>query len=172
MGNLNPQILPSKSNENTRVGACEKEFELILKRHFGMCVFSQQELVVPKHERPYSADFLVVEPITNLHVDLEIDEPFAFGTREPIHCVGMDDYRNKCFLEANWIVLRFAEEQIVSQPLRCSRVLANVLYKYTANETWRELFKDVEKITPIYQWTDRKSKKLSRQEYRRKYLPQ
>ncbi|YAF99403.1 MAG: hypothetical protein AB3A66_30110 (plasmid) [Nodularia sp. CChRGM 3473] len=169
-GQFKPLILPSKSSENTRLGTCEKDFGLILRNYFDPHVFSQQQLLPPGHDRAYSADFLFVEASTNLHVDIEVDEPFAFETKEPIHCVGMDDYRNKCFVEANWIVLRFAEEQVKSQPLRCLRVLANVVSKYTGNDSWQLLFKDVERLTPIWQWTSQKSQKLKRNHYRQQYL--
>lgn len=168
LGNYQPVILPSESSENTRLGASELEFGKILKRHFD-CVFSQQQLLPLGHDRPYSADFVVVELNTGLHIDLEIDEPFSF-TGEQIHYVGVDDYRNKCFVDANWLVLRFAEEQIKSQPLRCLRVLANLIAKYTLNTTWQVLFQNVEPLTPIWQWTQAKSKKLEKQNYRQKYL--
>lgn len=169
LGNYQPVTLPLKSSENIRLGASELEFGKVLKHHFGSLVFSQQELLPPGHDRPYSADFVVVEPNTGLHIDLEIDEPFSF-TGEQIHYVGVDDYRNKCFVDANWLVLRFAEEQIKSQPLRCLRVLANLIAKYTLNTTWQVLFQDVEQITPMWQWTQKKSKKLHKQNYRQKYL--
>ncbi|MBD6620469.1 hypothetical protein FNW02_32990 [Komarekiella sp. 'clone 1'] len=168
-GKFQPLILPSESNESTRLGASELEFGKILQHHFGSCASSQQQFSPPCHDRPYSADFVVVEPNTNLHIDLEIDEPFSFSG-EQIHCVGMDDYRNKCFVDANWIVLRFAEEQVKSQPLRCLRVLANLIARYTNNTTSQELFQGIERLTPIWQWTQRKSKKLSGQNYRKQYL--
>lgn len=168
-GKFQPLILPSESNENTRLGASELEFGKILQHYFGSCASSQQQFSPPGHDRPYSADFVVVEPSTNLHIDLEIDEPFSFSG-EQIHCVGMDDYRNKCFVQANWIVLRFAEEQITSQPLRCLRVLANVIARYTLNTTYQSSFIDVQQLTPLFQWTQRKSQKLSRQNYRKQYL--
>ncbi|RCJ19086.1 hypothetical protein A6770_32415 [Nostoc minutum NIES-26] len=170
VGNLEPIVLPSKSNESTKLGASEMEFAAILQKYFEPYIFSQQQLLPLNHKAAYSADFLFVEPNTNLHIDLEIDEPFTFETHEPIHCVGMDDYRNKCFVQANWIVLRFAEEQVASQPLRCLRVLANVISKYTLNNSWQLLFKDVERLTPIWQWTANKSHELSRKNYRNFYL--
>jgi hypothetical protein len=170
LGKLTPTLLPSKSSDTTKLGASEFQFGQILEKHFAPHIYSQQELLPLNHQNAYSADFLFVEPNTNLHIDIEIDEPFSFATHEPIHCVGMDDYRNKCFVESNWIVLRFAEEQVSSQPLRCLRVLANVISKYTLNDSWQLLFKDVERLTPVWQWTLEKSKKLSKNNYRNGYL--
>jgi hypothetical protein len=31
---------------------------------------------------------------------------------------------NKCFVDASWLVIRFAEEQVSSQPERCARFIA------------------------------------------------
>jgi hypothetical protein len=168
-GNFQPLILPSESSGATRLGASELEFGSILKHYFGARALSQQQFLPSGHDRPYSADFVVVEPSTNLHIDLEIDEPFSFSG-EQIHCVGMDDYRNKCFVDANWLVVRFAEEQVKSQPLRCLRVLANLIARYTNDTTSQELFQDIERLTPIWQWTQKKSKNLLRQNYRKQYL--
>lgn len=165
-----PKTRPTKPSDNPKLGASEVEFGALLKFHFGSCVYPQIELLPPGHHRPYSADFLIVEPTTGLHIDLEIDEPFSFATKEPTHAVGMDDYRNKCFVEANWVVLRFAEEQIKSQPLRCLRMLANVIAPYTGNSQWQDSFVDVSPVTPMWQWTAPKSKKLSKKNYRSKYL--
>lgn len=152
------------------MGASEARFGLILEEYFAPHIYSQQELLPLNHQNAYSADFLFVEPNTNLHIDIEIDEPFSFATKESIHYVGKDDYRNKCFVQANWIVLRFAEEQVFSQPLRCLRVLANVINKYALNDSWQLQFLDVEKLTPVWQWTEGKSKKLSKNNYRNRYL--
>ena len=118
----------------------------------------------------FSTDFLFIEPNTCLHIDIEVDEPFAFSTGEPIHCVGDDDYRNKCFTEANFIVMRFAEEQVRTQPLRCLRFLTKVINRYTSNDTWIHLFSEVERITQIKQWTNSGARKLKKQDYRQRYL--
>ncbi|OYD93307.1 hypothetical protein CDG76_21810 [Nostoc sp. 'Peltigera membranacea cyanobiont' 210A] len=40
-----------------------------------------------------------------------------------------DDYRNKCFADANWLVIKFTEEQVLSQPERCTRFIAGAIAK-------------------------------------------
>ena len=105
-----------------------------------------------------------------MHIDIEIDEPFAFRTGEPIHCVGDDDYRNKCFVDANFVVMRFAEEQVRSQPLRCMRFLSNVVNQLTGNDSWKKQFSQVERITTVKLWTKSSASKLKKQDYRKQYL--
>ncbi|NJO60325.1 MAG: hypothetical protein HC836_19250 [Richelia sp. RM2_1_2] len=165
-----PSIFTFDSVDDIPIGASEIDFGFLLRYYFGTCIREQQQLLPSGHNRPFSTDFLFIEPLTGLHIDIEVDEPFAFSTGEPIHCVGEDDYRNKCFSEANFVVMRFAEEQVRSQPLRCMRFLGNVVNQLTENDTWKQQFAEVERITTVKQWTKYSAKKLKKQDYRKQYL--
>lgn len=165
-----PRLFTYDLVDDIPIGASEVDFGFLLRYYFGSCIREQQQLLPSGHNRPFSTDFLFIEPSTGLHIDIEVDEPFAFSTGEPIHCVGDDDYRNKCFVDANFVVMRFAEEQIRSQPLRCMRFLANVVNQLTGNDSWKQQFSEVERITTIRQWTKSSAAKLKKQDYRQKYL--
>jgi very-short-patch-repair endonuclease len=166
---LSPHIKPSGSG-NAAVGASEERFGEVLRHYFGDWVMAQQEMLPPDHERPYTADFVIVEPSTGLHVDIEVDESHSFATSEPTHCIGDDDYRNKCFVNAEWVVIRFAEEQVVSQPARCCRFIANVLAKVTGNASLKSQFEDIPSVTPIQQWSRKRAISLKKKKYRQEYL--
>lgn len=165
-----PRLFTYEAESDIPIGASEVDFGFLLRYYFDSCIREQQQLLPSGHNRPFSTDFLFIEPLTGLHIDIEIDEPFAFSTGEPIHCVGDDDYRNKCFVEANFVVMRFAEEQIRSQPLRCMRFLANVVNQLTGNNNWKQQFSQVERITTIQQWTKSTASKLKKRDYRKQYL--
>lgn len=165
-----PRLFTYEAEDDIPIGASEAEFGFLLRYYFGEYIKEQQQLLPTGNKRPFSTDFLFIEPNTCLHIDIEVDEPFAFSTGEPIHCVGDDDYRNKCFTEANFIVMRFAEEQVRTQPLRCLRFLTKVINRYTSNDTWIHLFSEVERITQIKQWTNSGARKLKKQDYRQRYL--
>lgn len=165
-----PRLFTYDCVDDIPIGASEVDFGFLLRYYFGSCIREQQQLLPMGHNRPFSTDFLFIEPSTGLHIDIEVDEPFAFSTGEPIHCVGDDDYRNKCFVDANFVVMRFAEEQIRSQPLRCMRFLANVVNQLTGNDSWKQQFSQVERITTVKQWTKSSAAKLKKQDYRQKYL--
>ncbi|MFA4853141.1 MAG: hypothetical protein WC868_05400 [Bacteroidales bacterium] len=82
---------------------------------------------------PYSPDFVYVCEKTNLHIDIEIDEKYAFDTKEPIHFIdGADDARNQFFLDSKWVVIRFCEEQILKYPTECCKFIADVV-RYISN---------------------------------------
>ncbi|WP_026100390.1 hypothetical protein [Fortiea contorta] len=166
---FSPNIKPNGSG-TAPVGASEEQFGEVLVHYFGVIVRSQQEMLPNGHERPYTADFLIVEPNTGLHIDIEVDESHSFATGEPTHCIGDDDYRNKCFVEAGWVVIRFAEEQVVNQPGRCCRFIANVLAKVTNNTDINKQFADVLPVTPMKQWSRRHATSLKKNKYRQRYL--
>lgn len=163
-------IIPSMGTGDAPVGASEKLFENVLKHYFGEGVLPQQKMLPPGHDLHYTADFLIIEPTTKLHLDIEVDEPISFATGKPTHCIGEDDYRNKCFVEANWVVIRFAEEQISSQPERCALVIATVIAKLTGNTTYEEKLRHVGKVDPLCQWSYRQASKLKKSNYRQGYL--
>ncbi|MDF5732411.1 MAG: hypothetical protein PUP92_31535, partial [Rhizonema sp. PD38] len=94
-----PQIKPCGSG-SAPVGTSEEQFGKILSHYFGDWVRSQQEFLPNDHDRAYTADFLIVEPTTGLHLDIEVDESHCFSTGKATHFVGDDDYRNKCFVDA------------------------------------------------------------------------
>ncbi|MUG95119.1 hypothetical protein F7734_23255 [Scytonema sp. UIC 10036] len=164
-----PFVFPSGQGD-APIGVSEGLFENVLKHYFGDIVFPQQVMLPPGHRLPFTADFLIVEPNTGLHIDLEVDEPISFATGKPTHCIGEDDYRNKCFVDANWLVIRFAEEQVSSQPERCARFIAGAIAQLTGNDTYRRQLLDVEKVTPIKQWSYRQASSLKKKEYRQGYL--
>ena len=59
--NLSPCIKPHGSGSVT-VGASEERFGQVLKYYFGDWVRSQQEMLPKGHDRPYTADFAIIEP--------------------------------------------------------------------------------------------------------------
>ncbi|MEC4817922.1 MAG: hypothetical protein SAK29_32320 [Scytonema sp. PMC 1069.18] len=164
-----PLVFPNGQGD-APIGASEGLFENVLKHYFGEIVSSQQMMLPPGHRLAYTADFLIVEPSTGLHIDLEVDEPISFATLKPTHCIGEDDYRNKCFVDANWLVIRFAEEQVSSQPERCARFIAGAVAQLTGNDTYRQKLIDVAKVTPMKQWSYRQALSLSKKDYRQGYL--
>lgn len=164
-----PVILPMGTG-TAPIGASEKLFGDALVHSFGDWVKPQQMMLPPGHDLHYTADFLIVEPTTGLHFDIEVDEPISFSTGGATHFIGDDDYRNKCFIDAGWVVVRFAEEQVSSQPLRCCRFIANVIEKYTGNDVVAAKLSSVLRLDKVQQWTKSQALKLKKRKYRQSYL--
>jgi very-short-patch-repair endonuclease len=75
---------------------------------------------------PYVPDFAYINNKTQIKIAIEIDEPYLINTKEPIHY--NDNKRNEFFIKKNWIVLRFAENQIVTFPDLCCEYIKEIIY--------------------------------------------
>ena len=101
----------------------------------------------------YTPDVILHVPNLNLWIDIEVDEPWFltdFRQREPIHYIGKDDYRDKKFVSANWVVFRFAEEQVSNQPHSCAKEIARFLELFNIEAI--SYFQDVPDLTPVKRW--------------------
>lgn len=169
-GTITPKIVSTGTETNPKIGYSEKQFSNILTHHFGGLIAAQQVVKIPD-STAYIADFVLSlgnDPHAG-RVDIEVDEPFSDG--QPIHYIGADDLRNQFFtMTANWVVVRFCEEQVIAQPLRCCRVLGNLIARYTQNSYWQSLFASVKPLTPVQQWSRKQVTQLKKTNYRSSYL--
>lgn len=86
------------------------------------------DLVPSNHYSSYQPDIVYIDEETNLHVDIEIDEPYTLDKGEPIHFIDCQDgERNTHFLFENWVVIRFTEKQVVCDTERCCKLISSVV---------------------------------------------
>lgn len=116
---------PSRVQRPVPEGRAEQTFHSYLTRHFGKQI--KYNLQLGQFERAYVPDFCLIDESVGLYIDIEIDEPYTATNRQPIHFVGADDERNDFFVRAGWIVIRFAEEQIVKYPDTCCTQIQAVI---------------------------------------------
>ncbi len=168
---LNQTLLP-KGYSAAQKGASELQFKRYLDNYFKGSIHQGLELPIPHSDLSYSADFTYVDKFLNLYIDIEIDEPYYYKTQEPTHCDDQDKdkNRNAFFLENNWIVIRFAEEQVICYPNRCCKVIAKVVAKITGDWEIVNKFKEVPELPPVKQWSRREAKRMAKTKYRDKYL--
>ncbi len=169
---LAQRVEPVAFDSDARQGASEAQFKLICQKYFDR-VIQAPEFEIPDFEHNYSADFLVFHEATGLGIDVEIDEPYALLSKEPIHCqdVNSDSRRNDFFLSRGWIVIRFAERQVVKAPERCCKVIAQTIAQVTGDRTCLEQLKDFPDLFSEKGWTTRRAKQLAKKDYRLSYLP-
>lgn len=115
-------------------------------------------------------DYVFYNKEFNICIDIEIDEPYSMDSKSPIHYSKSDDNRNELFLSNNWIVVRFTEKQVVTQPSECCDFLAYLinelsldLLKYPVNGSYKEIIR-----TPI--WTQDDCISMANNNYRAHYL--
>jgi hypothetical protein len=167
------QFLQLPSGYSTaQQGASEKQFKYYLDRYFFGHIHQGFKLTIPDSDLFYSTDFTYVNKSVNLYIDIEIDEPYYYKTKSPTHCCNddKDKNRNAFFLNNGWIVIRFAEEQIVCYPNRCCKVIALVVAEISGEWELFNKFKDVPDLPLVKHWTIREARKMARAKYRDTYL--
>ena len=162
---------PVPAAEPTPVrGRSEAFFLPYLRQHFGQdSILTNCRVPVEDPRRRaawYYPDF-VYRDASGLHIDIEIDEPYSLATGEPIHCRGQDDYRNGFFIGKHWLVVRFTEEQVLTQPLLCCQLLAAQIYQLTGRHYAARFY--YERLTPCPQWDERQARRMAVGRSRKQY---
>ena len=120
-----------------------------------------------EHPKYFYPDIAVF--IRNLSLVFEIDDPYALDTRQPIHCNGMDDYRNKYLTSNRWEVIRFTEQQIVMHTDKCLETIRNTIDCILEGKC-ADPVPDSDGSWRTEQWDEANAKALSKRCYRESYL--
>lgn len=157
---------PILAAENNKLGVSENKFHKSLVNKFGSKILRNHS--INTDSTPYMPDFVYYDKITGLCIDIEIDEPYEGRTDHPIHYIGADTSRNRYFLSNNWMVIRFAEEQIVRNPLGCINwIIYSINYYLDSNIQEVE----AEELEEVYCWTKEEAEMMAFRLYRNNYIP-
>lgn len=164
---------PLKGQLTPKRGFSENYFYEHLKEQFPNMIFRNYILEEFSNNRAYQPDFILQDKITGLHIDIEIDEPYVFENKKPIHYIDEDGIhtdinRDHYFNLKGWIVIRFAENQIVETPLECCKVVSNIIRAVTKRNFMKD-FKSEFKINTKC-WTKNVALKLAENNERKKYI--
>lgn len=153
-------------------GVTEKFFLNYLQEYFRDNVSTGLSVQDPKFiGNPYLPDYVISIPTINLYVDVEIDEPYIGHDGTPIHYLnGCDNYRNEFFLNKRWIIIRFAEIQVVKFPEKCCELINSTIDWITTKEKDISTIKD--QVEGYNCWTKEEAHRLAFTRFRNKYLPQ
>lgn len=169
---LPPQPIPADVAAPPRRGRSEAFFLEYLRQHFGADTISVNCRVPVDDPRLgtcwYFPDF-VYRDASGLCIDIEIDEPYVWATGLPHHCLGQDEDRNAFFLRKQWAVIRFAEEQVVRQPLLCCQVIAAEVFALTRRHYAARFY--WERLMPVPQWDQAYARRMAVNRTRAAYLP-
>ncbi|HEY9690576.1 MAG TPA: hypothetical protein V6D15_00040 [Oculatellaceae cyanobacterium] len=169
---LSKQTIHPFGYSEAQQGASEAKFKIYLDKYFPNKIHQGFQLIIPNYNHPYSADFTYVEKSLNLHIDIEIDEVYYYKTKKPTHCCddNNEKIRNAFFLSINWVVIRFAEEQVVCYPKRCCKAIATLVSIITGERELFDKFKDVPDLPLIKHWSTKDARRLAKINYRDKLL--
>lgn len=151
-------------------GFSEHDFHLVLNKYFGSNILINKVIDDTRFDIPYQPDFIYYDNKTNLHIDIEVDEPYTFDKGIPIHYFSngssIDHFRDNYFLNANWIVIRFCEEQVVKYSAECCKLIASTIDKLIGFRDFTKVFAGIGIIPQIPHWTYEESIELYKQNHR------
>ncbi|MBK7856290.1 MAG: hypothetical protein IPJ79_16635 [Bacteroidetes bacterium] len=163
-----------------RRGYTEDYFSNFLHKWFPERVFTNYTFeinpLLKEKYRPFLADF-IFQGEDNLHIDIEIDEPYDLINLNPIHLFDKsnsnedDTFRNHIFSNVfGWVVIRFSEDQIVNQPDECCRFIAEIILELTGNDQFLTNLKSYNNPTICSRWNTSDVLNMINQDHRKKYL--
>jgi len=168
-------VYPHRRHKGKIRGYSEEMFERLIRDSFnnsGLEVLGDVNLKLSETARSYEPDIaLVANNENNIRIDIEIDEPYSLVSRIPIHYTedNSDAVRDAILKSAGWIVIRFAEEQIVEQPMACISSIARLLIQIDPS-----LVPDTCPISeypnPVNRWTKAEAELMAKDNYREEYL--
>jgi hypothetical protein len=165
--NLQTSSIPSEA----QIGISEKYFLEYLRKYFPKAALGC------KHPHPdwdeewwYSSDIEII--LRGLGLQLEIDEPYEGKEGRPHHCCDEpgDKRRDAFFLGRDWIIIRFAERQVVEEPIACCRLVAQVVADLTGDKSYLRSIGHQPPITKISAWTKQQAKRMFKTNFRYQYL--
>jgi len=156
-------------------GYKEKSFENEMYAHLPSELIISGEYALPTGEnsRPFEPDIVIIHktPNINLFIDVEIDEPYGGITRSPTHQIqGLDDSRDLYFTHRGWIVVRFAEVQIVKQPIQCISYLAKLIHKIDPSLNFNKQLLQKSDPDSVDRWTSVQAEQWAKENKREEYL--
>lgn len=162
---------PIKLIERYSKGVSELFFLNYLKNNFTDVLVNHSIINDDFDGIPFNPDFVVYDSELNIFIDVEIDEPYIGKDGTPIHYLdGNDNFRNDFFLQNNWLVIRFAEIQIIKFPEKCCNIIKITLNSLKKNGKCNlQLIKLCIENYPC--WDKNEANRLAYTRFRNKYLP-
>lgn len=174
-------ILPKtwKANQkfaNPRKGKTEDFFIKELEYYFGNSIktdfvieifhYKDDVHFASKEPNAYCPDIIFEHKLTDLCIDIEIDEPY--NENGALHTISdVKDYeRNKYFIERGWVIIRFSEEQIKNEPKSCCKEIAKIIALITGDKSFINQFKNINDLYRHRKWNFDDIPKLREKNYR------
>ena len=118
----------------------------------------------------YIPDYTIHEHELNLYIDIEIDEPYIGVDGTPLHFINSnDDKRDDFFTRKKWLVIRFAEIQIINNPLACCDLISEMIMNLKSSKL--NDLSTLSNIEIIHSWSKEDAHKFAFNRYRSSYLP-
>ena len=149
---------------------CNEIIDLGLQDKFydKLCLF------IGGYNHPFEPDLVYIN--NNIFIDIEVDEPYAGCSREPIHYYNylnnsfVDECRNNFFTERGWTVIRFTEKQVFLQMKPCIKKIFQILHLMDSSIQIPSKLINVPDLIEEYAWTLEQARGMCMRKEREKYL--
>lgn len=168
-------VFPYRRKNIARRGFSEARFQKYLTNVFkgyDLLILGDCNILPIEDNRPFEPDIAIIcKNHPSIRIDIEIDEPYAAFSRKPIHYIGCgDDFRDTCLNNIGWIVIRFTEYQVVSNPKECAAFIAQVLHRIQPSMVLPNDFLSYSTPKEIKRWTEIEAKVMASENIREEYL--
>lgn len=168
-------VFPYRRKIINRRGFSEVKFQNYLQNIFKECdllILGDCNILPVENNRPFEPDIAIIcKKYPSIRIDIEIDEPYAAYTRAPIHYIGYgDDFRDVMLNNIGWIVIRFTEYQVFSNPKECAALIAQILHNIQPAMILPINILSHSTPKEIERWTEIEAKVMASENIREKYL--
>lgn len=168
-------VFPYRRKAIARRGFSEADFQNYLEKIFkkyDLLILGDCNIIPVEDNRPFEPDIAIIcKNHPSIRIDIEIDEPYAAFTRKPIHYMGCgDDFRDALLNNIGWIVIRFTEYQVISNPKECAALIVQVLHCIQPSMALPSDFLSYSTPRDIKRWTEIEAKVMASENIREKYL--
>ena len=167
-------LYPYRRRKTARTGHLENKFLEQLREWLPTQVQPIHDICinVSDDSRPYEPDIaLFIEGHETIRIDVEIDEPYAAFSKEPIHYITCgDEYRDDLLNRHGWIVVRFAEKQIKKYPKSCVLYLVKLIKSLVPEMVIPTDLLSVNPLPPMKRWSKNEAIIMAANGEREKYL--
>ena len=169
-------------NLNIKKGPAEIYFYNYLNKLFDENIYIDFyiDYCLTYQTKVFYPDLIIWHRITNIIIDIEIDEPYVGDTGEPIHYqidnsnvsfMNGDMDRNFAFNDCGWFVIRFAEEQVFKYPKQCYDYICSFIKIIRVDKI--HSYKNIDFFAPrIKKWSFDEAQKLYLNKFRQTYIKQ
>lgn len=121
--------------------------------------------------RPFDLDLaLIHRKDAGIRINIEVDAPYSFFSREAKHCIGEDILRDDYFLDRGWVVIRFSEIQVHRNIEGCLRYVAELMSQIDTNFEVPLSFLNYSRIKDDPLWDLVQAQKWEKSSYRETYI--
>lgn len=167
-------LYPYRRRKTARTGHIEMYFLNQLRKYLPSQIKPIHDICIniADESRPYEPDIaLFVKGCDTIRIDVEIDEPYAALTKEPIHYITCgDEYRDEVLNRHGWIVVRFAEKQIKKHPESCILYLVKLVNDLIPEIVIPQNLLNATPLPPMKRWTKNEAIKMAANGEREEYL--